>query len=177
MDALVGVLFSGIALAAVGVVNLALFRGLTADYLTLLRRGGNRMALWGALALGGVAFLVIVLGAAAQNYPEESPARGGIVLIVVLLGLLVGLAFLVGYGATAWSVGERVLQLFGVIQPHPGWCVLTASLLIPSVVWIPVFGWALGLYWVASTLGAVLHRLLQGSPPAMPPEPLKTPEE
>lgn len=168
MDGLVGLLSLGIALAAVGLVDLALFRGLTADYLTLMRRGGNRVALWGALALGGVALLVLVLGAAVQNYPEESPTRGGIVLIVVLIGLVLGLAFLVGYGATAWSVGERVLQLFGVVEPHPGWCVLTASLLIPSVVWIPVFGWALGLYWVASTLGAMMHRALQGSPPAMP---------
>ncbi|MGQ9657843.1 MAG: hypothetical protein ACUVV1_08060 [Fimbriimonadales bacterium] len=168
MDGLVGLLFLGIALAAVGLVDLALFRGLTADYLTLLRQGGNRVVLRGALVLGGVAFLVVVLGAAAQNYPEESPARGGIVLIVVLLGLLLGLAFLVGYGATAWSVGERVLELFGVAQPHPGWGVLIASLLIPCVVWIPVFGWALGLYWVASTLGAVIHRVVWGSPPAMP---------
>jgi len=112
-----------------------------------------------------------VLGAATQNQPEDAPARGVLQVLIVLVGLLLGLAVLVGYGATAWRVGERVLQLFGVAEPHPGWCILTASLLIPAVVWIPVFGWALGLYWLATTIGAVVHRLLEGGQVAASAEP------
>jgi len=38
-------------------------------------------------------------------------------------------------------------------------------------VWIPVFGWALGLYWLATTVGAVVHRLLEGGQPAASAEP------
>jgi hypothetical protein len=38
LDNLIGLLFLGLALTAVGLVDVALFRGLTADYLTLFRR-------------------------------------------------------------------------------------------------------------------------------------------
>jgi len=171
LDGLVGLLFLSLALTAVGLVDVALFRGLTADYLTLFRHSPRRAGTRGALVIGGVAVLSLVLGAAAQNYPQESPAQGGLLLLIALFALLLGLALLVGYGATAWHLGERVLQAFGVAEPHPGWCILTASLLIPSVVWIPVFGWALGLYWLATTVGAVTYRLLEGSQPAAAPEP------
>ena len=171
MDGPVGLLFLCLALTAVGLVDVALFRGLTADYLTLFLRSPRSAGTRGALAIVAVAVLTLVLGAAAQNYPEDAPARGGLLLIIALLLLLLGLAFLIGYGATAWSVGERVLQAFGVAEPHPGWCILAASLLIPSVVWIPVFGWALGLYWLATTVGAVVYRLLEGSQPTAAPEP------
>jgi hypothetical protein len=171
LDDLVGLLFLGLALTAVGLVDVALFRGLTADYLTLFRRSPRSAGARGAIVLIVAGVLAFVLGAAAQNYPEESPARNGLLLLIALFVLLLGLAFLIGYGATAWSVGERVLQAFGVAEPHPGWCILTASLLIPSVVWIPVFGWALGLYWLATTVGAVVYRLLEGGQPATAPEP------
>ena len=171
MEGLIGLLSLCVTLTAVGLVDVALFRGLTADYITLFRQGERGVGVRGALTLASAALLVLVLGAAAQNYPEESPARGGLLLLIALVGLLLGLAFLVGYGATAWRVGERVLQLFGVAEAHPGWCVLTASLLIPAVVWIPVFGWALGLYWLATTVGAVVHRLLEGGQVAASAEP------
>ncbi len=162
MDGFVGLFLVGIALTAVGLVDLALFRGLTADYLAQFRQGERSALVRGALLLFLVLLLGFVLGAAAQNYPEGAPAQGGLILLVALFLTLLGLAFLVGYGATAWLLGERVLRLFGAAEPHPGWCVVAASLLIPSVVWIPVFGWALGLYWLAMTLGAVVQRLLEG---------------
>jgi len=171
LEGLIGLLLLCVTLTAVGLVDVALFRGLTADYITLFRRDERGVGIRGALTLAGAALLAFVLGAAAQNYPEDAPARSGLLLLIALMGLLLGLAFLVGYGATAWRVGERVLHLFGATTPHPGWCVLTASLLIPSVVWIPVFGWALGLYWLATTVGAVVHRLLEGSQPAASAEP------
>jgi len=171
LEGLIGLLSLCVTLTAVGLVDVALFRGLTADYLTLCRLSPRRVGARGAITLVSALVLVFVLGAATQNQPEDAPARGVLQLVIVLVGLLLGLAFLVGYGATAWSVGERVLQAFGVAEPHPGWCVLTASLLIPSVVWIPVFGWALGLYWLATTVGAVVHRLLEGGQPAAAPEP------
>jgi hypothetical protein len=34
-----------------------------------------------------------------------------------------------------------------------------------------VFGWALGLYWLATTIGAVVHRLLEGGQVAASAEP------
>jgi hypothetical protein len=167
LERLIGLLSLGLILTAVGLVDVAPFRRLTADYLTLSRRSSRAVGTRGALAMASVAVLALVLGAAAQNYPEESSARGGLLLLIALFALLLGLALLIGYGATARHLGERVLQVFGVAEPHTGWCVLTASLLIPAVVWIPVFGWALGLYWLAITVGAGIHRLLEGGQPVV----------
>jgi hypothetical protein len=171
LEGLIGLLSLCVTLTAVGLVDVALFRGLTADYMTLFRRGERGVGVRGALTLAGAALLTFVLGAATQNQPEDAPARGVLQVLIVLVGLLLGLAVLVGYGATAWRVGERILQAFGVAEAHPGWCILTASLLIPAVVWIPVFGWALGLYWLATTIGAVVHRMLEGGQVAASAEP------
>lgn len=162
LNGLLGVLFLYLALAGVGIVDVALFRGLTADYITQFRRDERGALARGLLTLLGALILVLLLNAVAQGSPPDSPARGGIQLLSVLVLLMLALAFLLGYGATTWRLGERVLTAFGVAEPNPGWCVLVASLLILSVVWIPVFGWALGLYWTMLTIGVVMQRVMGG---------------
>jgi len=163
LNGLLGLLFLYLALAGVGIVDIALFRGLTADYITQFRRDERGALVRGVLTVLGAFLLIVLLLAIAQNSPSESPTRGGMQLLSVLMLLMLALAFLLGYGATAWRLGERVLTTFGVAEPNPGWCVIIASLLILSVVWIPVFGWALGLYWIMLTVGVVMQRLMGGA--------------
>ncbi len=163
VEGIVGVLFLYLALAGVGLVDVALFRGLTADYITQFRRDERGVLARGLLTVLGAFLLVVLLNVIAQGSPPDIPTRGGMQLLGALVLLLLSLAFLVGYGALAWRLGERVLPAFGVAEPNPGWCVLAASLLILAVVWIPVFGWALGLYWIMLTVGVVMQRLM-GSP-------------
>ncbi len=163
LNGLLGLLFLYLALAGVGIVDIALFRGLTADYITQFRRDERGALARGVLTVLGAFLLIVLLLAIAQNSPSESPTRGGMQLLSVLMLLMLALAFLLGYGATAWRLGERVLTTFGVAEPNPGWCVIIASLLILSVVWIPVFGWALGLYWIMLTVGVVMQRLMGGA--------------
>lgn len=162
LNGLLGLLFLYLALAGVGIVDIALFRGLTADYITQFRRDERGALARGVLTVLGAFLLIVLLLAIAQNSPSESPTRGGMQLLSALVLLMLALAFLLGYGATAWRLGERVLTTFGVAEPNPGWCVLVASLLILAVVWIPVFGWALGLYWIMLTVGVVMLRLMGG---------------
>ncbi|GIV06277.1 MAG: hypothetical protein KatS3mg016_1852 [Fimbriimonadales bacterium] len=175
LDGALGVLFLYLALAGVGIVDVALFRGLTADYLTLFQRNERGVLVRGVLTVLGAVVLVVLLNAVAQSSPPDVPARGVIPLLVALVLLLLALALLLGYGALAWRLGERVLINFGVAEPNPGWCVLVATLLILSVVWIPVFGWALGLYWVVLAVGAVMQRLM--SSPELTQELPREPDE
>ncbi|MCS7209023.1 MAG: hypothetical protein NZ874_05560, partial [Fimbriimonadales bacterium] len=144
----------------VGMVDVALFRGLTADYMTLFRRSERSALARGLLTVLGVVLLVVLLNAIAGNSPPESPMRSTVPVLNALLLLLLGLLFLIGYGALAWRLGERVLLAFGVAEPAPGWSVLVGSALILAVVWVPVFGWALGIYWLALAVGVVVERLM-----------------
>lgn len=163
LNGLVGVLFLYLALAGVGIVDVALFRGLTADYITQYRRDERGALARGLLTVLGALVLVLLLNAVAQGSPPDSPTRAGMLLLGAFTLLLLALAFLIGYGATAWRLGERVLAAFGVAEPNPGWCVMVASLLVLAVVWIPVFGWALGLYWAILTVGVVMQRVMGGA--------------
>lgn len=171
MEGILGLALLYLALASVGIADVALFRGLTAHYLLQLHREERRAFTSGLTVVALVAILVVILGTIAQNAPQGSPAQTATQLTVGLLGLLVGLAFLVGYGALAWRVGERVLHIFGMAEPTPGWCVLVGTLLIVVVVWVPLLGWALGLYWLMLTVGAVIQRLFGGltAEPTVPP--------
>ncbi|MFN4033638.1 MAG: hypothetical protein ACK4ME_08505 [Fimbriimonadales bacterium] len=162
MESVLGILFLYLALAGVGLVDVALFRRLTADYITRFRHNERGVLARGLLTVLGALVLIILLNAVAQGSPPDTPTRVGMQLLSAVVSLLLLLAFLIGYGALAWRLGERVLLAFGVAEPAPGWCVLTANLVILSVVWIPVLGWALGLYWIMLAVGAVTQRLMGG---------------
>lgn len=175
LDGVLGVLLVYLALAGIGLIDVALFRRLTADYLTQFHRSERGVLTRGVLTMLGAVLLVVLLNTVAQNSPPDAPARSVVSIVSALIVLLLALALLLGYGALAWRLGERVLLNFGVAEPNPGWCVLVATLLILSVVWIPVFGWALGLYWVVLAIGAVMECLMGHSEPTL--EPLREPDE
>lgn len=162
LDTIMGIIFLYLALTGVGIVDIALFRGLTADYITQLRRDERGALVRGLLPVLGALALALLLNAVAENNPPDSPVLEGMLLLRVLVLMMLALAFLLGYGATAWRLGERVLTAFGVAEPNPGWCVMVASLVILTVVWIPVLGWALGLYWIMLTVGVVIQRVMGG---------------
>lgn len=168
MEDVLGIVAVYLGLAGVGIVDVTLFRQLTADYLNLLRRDERGVLARGLAAVLFALVIVALLTIVGRNSPPDNPAQQGGFLLSALVLLLVGLVFALGYGALAWRVGERVLQVFGIAEPLPGWSVLAGSLLIIAVVWVPVLGWALGLYWLMLAVGVVIQRLFGGA--ALEPE-------
>ncbi|MDW8050951.1 MAG: hypothetical protein RMJ83_00545 [Armatimonadota bacterium] len=154
-----------LGLAAVGIINVALFRQRTADYLNLLRRKERKVVVYGLVAILLIVIVVVPLHMTTRDIPADNPVPMGALLLYVLILLLVWLVLALGYGAVAWHIGERVLRVFGVAEPLPGWSVLVGSLLIIVVFWVPVLGWALTLYSLASAIGVVILRALGGAVP------------
>lgn len=170
MEDILGIVAVYIGLAGVGIVDVTLFRQLTTDYLNLLRRDERSVLARGLAAVLFVLVIVALLTIVGRNSPPDNPAQQGAFLLAALALLLVGLAFALGYGALAWHVGERVLQVFKTTEPLPGWSILVGSLLIIAVVWVPILGWALGLYWLMLAVGVVIQRLFGGAVPKPTPQ-------
>jgi hypothetical protein len=61
-------------------------------------------------------------------------------------------------GSVAVVVGDRVAQLFGWRDLAAGWCIMLGIATMLLIVWIPVFGWALGIYWLALMVAGVVLR-------------------
>lgn len=178
MEYILSIVVSCLSLAGIGVIDVALFRQLTADYHSLLRQNERSVFARGLTAILFTVLAVTLLITVMRNTPSEEPVHRGALLLSALVVLLIVLAFAIGYGALAWRLGERVLQVFGIAEPLPGWSVLAGSLLIVIVVWVPILGWALGLYWLTLAVGVVIQRLFGGATLEPKPAPLQgNPEE
>jgi len=79
-----------------------------------------------------------------------------------LIALTSDLAYLLlvlqGFGRVAVVLGDAAAQLFGWRDLAPGWCVFLGSATALLVSWIPVFGWALGIYWLSLCVGGLWSR-------------------
>lgn len=163
MEGLAGIVILYLTLVGIGIVTCAFGSVLAQRYLWNLRQHGTSL-FWRGLATTLVGVLLIgVLGMIGREANESGERAVGLVIVVLLL--LYGLAFLVGYGALAWHLGERVALIFGKAEVAPGWAIMLGSALILSVVWVPLIGWALGVYWVCLCVGNVVAGLsLTGEP-------------
>lgn len=163
LSALAGALLFYLAIvilaSAVGLLGLVLFPQRTHRHLQSLQAQLSRVVIQGLALTVGVVVLVVALGSLTEVLRSAKVAGAdGVGLVVALIGLsFIGLG-LMGYGAVAWHLGERVARIFGWYELPSGYSVLLGSALIWAVVWLPLFGWALGVYWLALAVGGLFVR-------------------
>ncbi len=145
--------------STVGLLGFVLFPHRTSQHLQSLQSQLSKVFLYGILLTVGASLLTLLLGSlekAIRSGGQQGAEIVGLLIALLVLGFL-GLV-LVGYGAVAWHLGERVGRAFGWYELTPGACILLGSAVIWAVVWIPVFGWALGVYWLSLAVGGLVAR-------------------
>ncbi|GBC89486.1 MAG: hypothetical protein N2045_02060 [Fimbriimonadales bacterium] len=152
MEGLAGILLLYLALVGVGVLSVTLWGELTRGYVQNLRQRGASVFWRGIIATALLTLLIAVLIQVVKQVANKQPIE----LLMGLLLLAYALTALVGFGATLWHLGERTALAFGKAELAPGWAIMLGVALVLSVVWIPVFGWALGVYWLAQSVGNVV---------------------
>jgi hypothetical protein len=159
----VGLVLLYLVLVAVGLIGLALRPTRTQSHIRAIREGANRL-FWRGLGITVPALLIVlVMGALSESLKRAGETQGaqiaGLVALLVLIAY--GILALLGLGSVAVVVGDRVAQLFGWRDLAAGWCIMLGVATILLIVWIPVFGWALGIYWLALMVAGIS---LRGSP-------------
>ncbi len=149
-----------LALVAVGLMGLILRQERAQTHIRAIRTGG-RAVFWRGFAITLVALLlVLLLGALSESLKKagDEPASKIVGLIALLIILAYSLMVLLGFGSVAVVVGNATAQLFGWRDVSAGWCVVLGSAAVLLVIWIPVFGWALGVYWFSLCVGGLWSR-------------------
>jgi hypothetical protein len=155
-----GLVLLYLALVAVGLMGLALSPAHTQSHIRALRERASQL-FWQGLGITAV-FLVAVLlaGALSESLKRAGDTQGaqlaGLFALLFLIGY--GILALLGLGSVAVVVGDRVAQLFGWRDLAAGWCIMLGIATMLLIVWIPVFGWALGIYWLALMVAGVVLR-------------------
>lgn len=156
MEAIAGFLVLYLTLTAIGILTTALWSDLSHRYLNNLRHRSNSL-LWRGLTITLFVLAVAILWGSVEKQLESGVKAIGLLVILILAGYI--FAFLVGYGTLAWYLGERIMAMFGKTDAAPGWSIMLGSVTILTVVWVPLFGWALGIYWIALCVGNVIATL------------------
>ncbi|MEN3001892.1 MAG: hypothetical protein ABDI19_08640 [Armatimonadota bacterium] len=158
-DAL-GLLLLYLVLVAVSLVGLILRREQAQAHIRAVRER-SRVLFWRgfALTLAAVA-LTVLLGSLSDSLRKAGDERtaGVAGLIAALVALAYLLLVLLGFGSVVVVLGDAAAQLFGWRDLGAGWCAMLGSALFLLVVWIPVFGWALGIYWLSLMTGGLWER-------------------
>lgn len=105
-----------------------------------------------------IAFLLFGLAKAAKDQPVGGIA--GLLGILILLALTTLL--LIGWGSVSLLLGEAVGRAFGKTDLSPGSAALFGSAPPVLLGWVPIFGWALAIYWVSLAIGSVGGRAGSG---------------
>lgn len=154
-----------LSLAAVGLVGLIMRRERAQAHIRAIRMDG-RTVFWRGFAVTIAALLLALLfGALSDSLRKAGDERtaGLVGLVALLIALAYLLLVLLGFGSVATVIGDSAAQLFGWRDLAPGWCVLLGSAIILLTVWIPLFGWALGIYWLSLCVGGLWSHVEEGS--------------
>jgi hypothetical protein len=155
-----GLVLLYLALVAVGLMGLALSPAHTQSHIRALRERASQL-FWQGLGITAVFLMAVLLaGALSESLKRAGDTQGaqlaGLFVLLFLIGY--GILALLGLGSVAVVVGERVAQLFGWRDLAAGWCIMLGIATMLLIVWIPVFGWALGIYWLALMVAGVVLR-------------------
>ncbi len=147
----IGLVLLYLVLVAVGLIGLALRPTQTQSHIRAIRERAMGL-FWRGLGITVPTLLVVVMmGALSESLKRAGEVQGAQIagLVVLLVLIAYGVLALLGLGSVAVVVGDRVAQLFGWRDLPAGWCIMLGIATMLLVVWIPVFGWALGIYWLA----------------------------
>jgi hypothetical protein len=155
-----GLVLLYLALVAVGLMGLALSPAHTQSHIRALRERASQL-FWQGLGITAVFLMAVLLaGALSESLKRAGDTQGaqlaGLFVLLFLIGY--GILALLGLGSVAVVVGDRVAQLFGWRDLAAGWCIMLGIATMLLIVWIPVFGWALGIYWLALMVAGVVLR-------------------
>jgi hypothetical protein len=158
-----GLVLLYLVLCAVGLVGIMLRQERVQLHIRAIRNDG-RVLFWRGFAITLIAFLLVLflvaLGESVKRAGDERMAGlAGLAALMVALTYLV--MVLLSFGSIVAVIGDSVAHLFGWRDLAVGWCVLLGSAVAMLVVWIPVFGWALGIYWLSLGVGGLWSRATQ----------------
>jgi hypothetical protein len=153
----VGLVLLYLVLVAVGLIGLVLAPARTQLHIRAIRERASQL-FWRGIGITVPTLLIaLLMGALSESLKRAGETQGAQIagLVALLLLIAYGILALLGLGGVAVAVGDRVAQLFGWRELAAGWCVLLGIATMLLVVWIPVFGWALGIYWLALMVAGV----------------------
>ncbi len=165
LEGLVGILLLYLVMVGVALVGITLFASIARQCMQGITRAHRSTVLRGALVSLVVGLVVVLLGLASRNLQDKDFVN----LLIALLLLGFSLIVLLGFGAVVWHLGTVVLSAFGKSGVAPGWAVMMGVAVLLSVVWIPLFGWALGLYWLFQAVGGAITPLFGEPTESLPP--------
>lgn len=148
-------------LAGWALFGVALMSGRVGMQVDALRRRGSA-CFWVGLGvfLAGIVTLVL-LGSVGEALKKQgqAPALAGLLGLLFLVVLLAWITLvLIGWGGTSLLLGEAIGRIFGREDLSLGTTALLGALLPVLIGWVPVFGWALLLYWLCLSIGSVFVR-------------------
>ncbi len=153
----IGLVVLYLSLVAVALVSLMLRGARAQAHIRAIREQGRTLFWRGFAVTITAALLILLLGALNESLKKAGDTRAsqlvGLIAAVIVLAYL--LLALLGFGSVAVVVGDSVAQLFGWRDLSAGWCSVLGCAIIPLVVWIPLFGWALGVYWLSLAIGGL----------------------
>lgn len=123
-----------------------------------LLRSRHKNAFWRGLGLLLLGMVMALLLLSLANAAKDQPVGGiagllGILILLVLVTLL-----LIGWGSVSLLLGEAVGRAFGKEDLSPGSASLFGAALPILIGWVPIFGWALTMYWMCLAVGCVGRR-------------------
>lgn len=104
-----------------------------------------RSFLFGLIVVALLGIFIAVLGEVGKTAP---PA--GAVAVILLLVLLT--AYSLGWVPVTWVIGKRIATALGV-ERSDLWVALVGALALHLLVFFPVIGWAVLLYWAVVAVG------------------------
>jgi len=132
----------------------------TAQVNTLRTRSTS--VFWRGLVILLLGLLIAFLLLSLANAAKDQPAGGIAGLLGILILFLLITLLLIGWGSVSLLLGEAVGRAFGRTDLSPGSAALFGSAPPVLLGWVPVFGWALLIYWTSLAIGCVGSRAGSG---------------
>lgn len=118
-----------------------------------LLRSRNNITFWRGLGLLLLGMVISGLLFSLANAAKDQPAGGIAGLLGILILLILVTLLLIGWGSVSLLLGEAVGRAFGKEDLSPGSASLFGAALPVLIGWVPIFGWALTLYWMCLAIG------------------------
>lgn len=116
-------------------------------------RHASTTVFWRGLGLLLLGMVISGLLFSLADAAKGQPAGGIAGLLGILILLILVTLLLIGWGSVSLLLGEAVGRAFGKADLSPGSASLFGAALPILIGWVPIFGWALTLYWMCLAIG------------------------